>query len=281
VPESPPPLPLERAVAVLRVEESPPIGARERLRARIAFAHVPWRPGAAAAAIGGARVRELPPAAAPTAAPAAWITRRSSTLALVTFLVGGGVGAAVHAALVRPSQARSPAQARFEARASREAPSVVGPTVGPPSSTAMPAAPPPARSGEQPRTRPPVPAYESSERRPPGVSRSGAVTEPTGSQLTAERRLLDRARADIVAEEAEAALEVLQRHRSTFPNGILADERDALSVEALVGARRYAEARRLAREFTARTPGSLFALTVRSAIESIPVTDDSRDANPR
>jgi len=54
---------------------------------------------------------------------------------------------------------------------------------------------------------------------------------------------------------------------------VLGEERDALTVEALVGAGRYDEARSLADAFHRRSPDSLFTTTVSSAIRSIPAQD--------
>ncbi len=94
---------------------------------------------------------------------------------------------------------------------------------------------------------------------------SSAVIAPTASEL----RLLDAARRALVGGDVAQALELLRLHQRTYPNGLLSDERDALWVESLVKAGPSAEARRLADDFRARAPDSLFLPTVQSAIDSI------------
>jgi hypothetical protein len=92
------------------------------------------------------------------------------------------------------------------------------------------------------------------------------------SQLAAERRLLDSARSELVGGEPNHALFLLDAHRTRFPRGRLAEERDALSIQALVKAGRNDEARTRARAFREHSPDSLFRAAVDSAIESISVT---------
>jgi hypothetical protein len=66
------------------------------------------------------------------------------------------------------------------------------------------------------------------------------------------------------------ALDRLDRHRRSFPHPLLAEERDAMRVQALVKAGRYDEARARASIFLKRSPDSLFSSVVNSAIASIP-----------
>jgi hypothetical protein len=117
-----------------------------------------------------------------------------------------------------------------------------------------------------------VPALEAPPLATPSVSpTSHAASASSGpSQLAAERALLDEARAALVQGDPPRAIERLQRHRRTFLNPMLAEERDAMEVEALVRAGRGAEARARADAFRKRSPDSLFMPTVQSAIESIP-----------
>ncbi len=106
---------------------------------------------------------------------------------------------------------------------------------------------------------------------------SGATTPaaPTAastraSQLSAERILLDEARAALAQGDPARALDRLERHRRTFPAPLLGEERDAMWVQALVKAGRYDEARSHASAFHKRSPDSLFSSGVDSAIDSIP-----------
>jgi hypothetical protein len=90
------------------------------------------------------------------------------------------------------------------------------------------------------------------------------------SRLTEERILLDEARQALIQGEPERSLGRLDLHRTRFTDGLLAEERDAMQVEALVRAGRYDDARKRAGDFRSRLPGSLFLPTVESAIASIP-----------
>jgi hypothetical protein len=67
------------------------------------------------------------------------------------------------------------------------------------------------------------------------------VTAP--SSLFAERKLLDDARAALTAEEPERALALLTEHASRFARPQLAEEREAIAVQALASLGRYEEAR--------------------------------------
>lgn len=98
---------------------------------------------------------------------------------------------------------------------------------------------------------------------------SGA-SSTRASQLSAERILLDEARAAIAQGDPARAIDRLERHRRTFPAPLLAEERDAMWVQALVKAGRYDEARAHASAFRKRSPDSLFSSVVDSAIDSIP-----------
>jgi outer membrane protein assembly factor BamD (BamD/ComL family) len=90
------------------------------------------------------------------------------------------------------------------------------------------------------------------------------------SQLTGERSLLDEVRASLVQGDASHALDRLRASRREFPHPILAEERDALTVEALVGARHYDEARAAADAFHEHFPRSLFSGAIDTALRSIP-----------
>jgi len=90
------------------------------------------------------------------------------------------------------------------------------------------------------------------------------------TSLAAERRLLDAARAALVGGDTALGMDKLARHTRQFPRGALAEEREALSVDALVAAGRYEEARRRADTFRVRYPGSLFAPSVSAALQAIP-----------
>ena len=67
-----------------------------------------------------------------------------------------------------------------------------------------------------------------------------------GSTLEAETALLERARAQLQAGDAEAALRLLAQHEAQHPQGLLAAERSTTRVKALCKAGREADAHRLA-----------------------------------
>jgi hypothetical protein len=162
-------------------------------------------------------------------------------LAGVAFLMGGAAGALLHAMWSQPSH---PAVVYLDRPA----------TVA---STAL--------------LVPAAPALDAPVAVPSPVAPSHAASASSGpSQLAAERALLDEARSALVQGDPSRAIERLQRHRRTFLNPMLAEERDAMEVEALARAGRSAEARARADAFRKRSPDSLFMPTVQSAIESIP-----------
>jgi hypothetical protein len=84
------------------------------------------------------------------------------------------------------------------------------------------------------------------------------------SDLAAERRLIDAARADVAEGRFEPALAGLNAHRRRFPAGALAEDRDALAIEALIGAGRRSEATRAAGAFEREHPASLLRGRVRA-----------------
>jgi hypothetical protein len=87
--------------------------------------------------------------------------------------------------------------------------------------------------------------------------------------LDAEQRLLDTARAALVQQRPDAALEALRQHGARFPAGQLAEERDALEVQVLWKAGRHAEARAKGTTFRRRFPASIFNAAI-DALEKSP-----------
>jgi hypothetical protein len=164
---------------------------------------------------------------------------------VTTFVLGGVAGAGVFASLQHPPAPQIVYVDR-PAPAPVSPPPIAVPSTAP---TAIPTPPPKAVVGS-----------------PSGESLSGP------SQLAAERRLLDSARSVLVGGDPNNALSLLDAHRARFPRGVLAEERDALSIQALVKAGRNDEARTQAQVFRERSPDSLFSSAVESAIESISVT---------
>lgn len=111
----------------------------------------------------------------------------------------------------------------------------------------------------------------------PGALGSALVAEPRPERhpprdgsLAAERRLLDAARAALVGDDASTGMSKLTQHARLYLHGALAEEREALMVDALVAKGNYQEARRRANAFRVRYPRSLFAPSVAAALQSIP-----------
>ncbi len=68
----------------------------------------------------------------------------------------------------------------------------------------------------------------------------------------------------------DSALDALAEHARRFPRGEMAEEREALAVQALARAGRTEEARARAARFDARYPRSVLGPVVHAAIESAP-----------
>ena len=160
---------------------------------------------------------------------------------------GGGVVVGRASASTPTPTSPSPS---FVVTASRsESPSPSPSEGGPPSieASALPPAPPapsaPSASSAGPRARP----------------------DDTVSDLAREQELVDTARGALARGRAAEALAATERHSARFPNGALAEERDALAVQALALDGRIDEARLRASRFTARYPRSIFRPAVERA----------------
>ncbi len=120
----------------------------------------------------------------------------------------------------------------------------------------------------------PTESVSSAEPKRPSARPSNAVptlapTPPLGlpaADLIAERLLLDDARAALLRGEGSKAIPTLSEHVRRYPKGRLAEERDALLVQALVRSGRRAEAFERGERFIRQYPGSLLAPAVRDAL---------------
>jgi ATP-dependent helicase YprA (DUF1998 family) len=115
---------------------------------------------------------------------------------------------------------------------------------------------------------PPVvepPRGDAAAPRSPG--KASRANQP--ATLAAEQALLDEAQRAL-AGDAPAAIAILERHAARFPRGLLAEEREAMTVRALVATGRRDEARRRAAAFVATWPSSLFRGSVEAALSSSP-----------
>ncbi len=227
-----------RDLELLRKEQPAPSATKARVRAKLA-AVIPSMSGGGHGgdSSGGAGANSRGSAAA-SRLGAKW-----SALA-ASFVIGGITGAALYAGL---TERRSPEVAYVD----RPVPALASATSGP------------------------FPSADTTGIAAVTATAAVLVPHPVSSatrlsQLSAERMVLDEARGALVQHDAQRALDALDRHRRTFANGLLAEERDAMQVQALVAAGRYDEARLRANSFRKRTRDSLFLPMVDAAIASIP-----------
>jgi hypothetical protein len=229
----PPPDPeLGTLLQQLRAMEPAPPEVRARARARLMGAAAVVGSGGGPAGVRAGRS----------------VLSGKAAVAALAFLVGGVAGAGLYA-MMRPTPAPRVVYVERPA-APRDAPTAAPPSPAP---VAEPV-PNPAAAGAPPLSAASV-----------GTARTGSRV----SQLSAERALLDEARAALSTGDPSQALDRLERHRRTFPAPILGEERDALRVEALAKEGHGDEARAAADAFRRRWPDSLFSSVVDDAIHSL------------
>ncbi|HEY5372679.1 MAG TPA: hypothetical protein VIK01_03295 [Polyangiaceae bacterium] len=205
---------------------------------------------ALAGATAGATALPKPPPSLPPAPLLAGIAG-SKTLAIAAsiWLLGGVTGAALYGAL-RPSQVRV-------VYVDRQAPvASAAPLAKEPEPTVSAGvAPPSAASNRALVGRAALRAASSSLNLP-------------GSQLAQERALLDLARSNAAHGEAALALEQVEQHRKQFPQGRLAEEREALGIRALLSLGRKQEAQDRAQAFRVAYPNSFLLPVIDSALST-------------
>jgi hypothetical protein len=86
--------------------------------------------------------------------------------------------------------------------------------------------------------------------------------------LAEESALLEQARIDLLRGSGARALQTLATHQRRFPAGRMLEQREALTIQALVLAGRRNEAHLRAERFRDRYPGSLMLQVIRSALDS-------------
>lgn len=113
-----------------------------------------------------------------------------------------------------------------------------------------------------------VPTVPSPAPAPHGVSVDRPRRPPTVQEsYAAELELLHRAQTAHAGRDFVAALALLAEHGRRFPNGRLAEEREALHVRALMGFGRINEARRAAAAFAERFPRSVLLPRLASELQ--------------
>jgi hypothetical protein len=124
---------------------------------------------------------------------------------------------------------------------------------------------PPAVSPAPEAAAPPAPSKPV--RHAPTALPTVAAPTTGDSMLADERRLLDRARSALEHNDAAAALEALESHARSHPQGRLQEESDALRVQVLVRQGKLAEAQAAVSAFHAHFPNSMLGPAVDAAIQ--------------
>jgi hypothetical protein len=241
-------------LAALRKERGAP--APGDARARVAGRLAAILPGVASLTA----AHDAPPSAAPTttggSAGATSVAHLGVAgtrgLLALTFVLGGAAGAGLHATLASPPPPRIVYVDRAAPVPVPEQPTPTSTPTSTPTATLSPTS-----------TPTPMPTLTA-------MPTSTPIAYSPAAQLDAERALLDDARHALTHGDAARAVEDLRSHERTYSKPLLGEEHDALTVEALVRARRYDEARARADAFRRKTPGSLFMSAVDAAIASIP-----------
>ena len=109
-----------------------------------------------------------------------------------------------------------------------------------------------------------APAEEPASKATATPARGSVGGEERQSQLREESALVIRARDAVRQGRANEAIGLLDSARGRFSDGVLAQEREALSVEALSGSGRATEAQSRAKAFLAAYPKSPHAARMKS-----------------
>ncbi len=189
--------------------------------------------------------RRLPAGGAGVAARLGWIGAWKG--ALLVLLTLGAVGASAW-------WLRSPAS---------PPPAIVAPiAIARPEATASTLTPAPVLAPAPAIAPAPAPAPVPAPRRAHAVAPPRSAPSSAPDPLVAESELVLQARRALRAGRTSDALDRLDEARSRFPNGALAQERDALAVEALARAGRGDEAAERAAAFLRAYEGSPYAASV-------------------
>jgi len=101
----------------------------------------------------------------------------------------------------------------------------------------------------------------------PSESKSASPTASApDATLTRERMILDVARTALGRNDAANALEAVDRHQREFPRGQMAEEREAIAIQALVKLGRTQEAAVRGTRFRRRFPSSVLMPVVDAAL---------------
>jgi hypothetical protein len=206
----------------------------------------------------------------------AWLAPKSLILATATGVLGFVGGLTVSPAPVPrgpESQEVSPREHEplpsSEPDAAAERPDAGTQAVSPP-------VPAQTRPPEKPQKRLPKPAPEPEAEAPgepppsvpeePRERASEPSAEAPDVQHASERQLIDAARVALGRGRSHDALVFLMGHERRFSDGMFAEERELLVIEALIAQNRVAQARERGKAFLAKYPRSAHAPRVRTLI---------------
>ncbi len=207
----------------------------------------------------------------------ALLFRHRLTVGLVGLGLGGGLGARLEAARLRPAAAPAPAVA-----SARE---LLRPVESPPPLFVEARSPVAARPAILPSPRQPAVRRRAPKRPPEGRLEAAALAPaapppaaaparpaapPGADSVAAEREILEIARTALLRRDPVDALEALDRHARSFPAGALIEERESLRIQALAVAGRRDEALQALGRLETEFPGSLSLPGLRAGLAEIP-----------
>ncbi len=169
-----------------------------------------------------------------------------------------GFGLTIAAAVVAAAAAVSAAGIQARQKIAAPAPNPQ-PALPDKVEVAAPRVSPPSRSEVQHID---VPAKHESPARPAPAASPRAGDE----RYALELKVLQPARAAVARDDFSSALAAIAEHERRFPDGQLAEEREALRVQALLGLQRTEEASRAAAAFGERFPGSVLLSRMRKSL---------------
>ena len=181
------------------------------------------------------------------------LSGKTVALVLGVFLVGGGAGAALQARLDSRSVVAAPTP-----------PAVLSPSVSTSVST-----PAQAEKTLTPNDLPSIPASSAATSERATAPRARQIPETLGERdvdLSHERESLERARMAGARRDFVGVLTALDEHQREYPNGRLAEEREALAVGALIELGRVGEARERGARFQRQHPTSVFVAAIEAAL---------------
>ena len=128
-------------------------------------------------------------------------------------------------------------------------------------------APPPSAAPVMPIALSAAPVTSASAQAPSSAS---APVQQRPDDISEERAMLDTARTALGRGDGVSAMTGVKKHEQRFPKGQLAEEREAIAVQALVALGRGDDARARGERFKRTYPNSVLAPAVNAALDAIP-----------